>query len=610
MSRKSLTALLLALCMVLSACPVFAANTAKEPLVFSDVPETHWAHKFVSEMTAMGLFSGTSTPVNGVGTFSPDKTMSRAEFLTVTVNQLYGSDFAKMQPASPWYKNTYDLAVSKGLITASEFTLNDMQYGMSRQEMAMIVVRAMDVMGNTSTKKLMSQSRIPDYDYIREYYKVYVQKCYANGCIGGTDSKGTFNPWGVLTRAQASVVLYHLIVPESRGHYDESMLVDVPAYAYLTDCRLVINGAVYPGLVKIKDEYYMPLPTIEEYINRRTDAFSINVSEDNTGLEINVYPIKTYGYDGLYAVWNVADKAVGKCLGLAQPIDGKVTMYEEMTRFETDAYTLGGGYPMVNVKAFGPGSFVGKDYVTKGYMVDIYGESYANKKPVTDNSSAIAATLIKGTDKETVTAIHDYIINQITYGYAEHDDGTDLENNVTLKEKRGVCEDYTRLFHSMCNVAGIPCVDVIGATNGEGHAWNEVYIDGKWQYVDCTWDDPIGGKPRKSYLLVNAETLAIDHFWYEGVYHTQMYKPDDYPALPEFDPAWCSLDPMKVNSREMFRKVLAAQIYMGKESFSIKCPSGCFSSLDFLAYYELMPWAIKWSYNSKTGCYDYKLGFF
>lgn len=69
----------------------------------------------------------------------------------------------------------------------------------------------------------------------------------------------------------------------------------------------------------------------------------------------------------------------------------------------------------------------------------------------------------------------------------------------------------------MCIRVGIPCEVVIGEdkASGIGHAWNAVYIDGQWLYVDCTWDDPISKKPQllHDYLLVGPEKMAKDHVW-------------------------------------------------------------------------------------------------
>ena len=52
-------------------------------LIFTDVPSSHWAYKPIMNMVNKGIIAGTTTPVNGVGTFSPDSPMTRAQFITV-----------------------------------------------------------------------------------------------------------------------------------------------------------------------------------------------------------------------------------------------------------------------------------------------------------------------------------------------------------------------------------------------------------------------------------------------------------------------------------------------------------------------------------------------
>jgi len=79
-AMKKLTGLFLSLVLTLSLSTVaFAAD-----LSFSDVPSSDWAYPTIMRATELGLFKGTSTvDANGVGTFSPDNTMTRAEFITV-----------------------------------------------------------------------------------------------------------------------------------------------------------------------------------------------------------------------------------------------------------------------------------------------------------------------------------------------------------------------------------------------------------------------------------------------------------------------------------------------------------------------------------------------
>ena len=58
-------------------------------------------------------------------------------------------------------------------------------------------------------------------------------------------------------------------------------------------------------------------------------------------------------------------------------------------------------------------------------------------------------------------------------------------------DRRAVCDGISKAFALMCNIEGIPCVQVSGKmtdTNG-GHAWNKVKIDGEWYVVDATHGD-------------------------------------------------------------------------------------------------------------------------
>lgn len=121
---------------ILFTVPVFAAGSAAS---FSDIPSDYWAYGAVMEMTKQGLFEGTTTPVNGVGTFSPEVTMSCADFVTVVDRALYSTEFSAMAASDPWWKNSYDLAVSKGILKSGEL---DMSKPMSRQEMALVLSRA------------------------------------------------------------------------------------------------------------------------------------------------------------------------------------------------------------------------------------------------------------------------------------------------------------------------------------------------------------------------------------------------------------------------------------------------------------------------------------
>ncbi|MBL7884471.1 MAG: hypothetical protein JNL69_10415 [Bacteroidia bacterium] len=64
-----------------------------------------------------------------------------------------------------------------------------------------------------------------------------------------------------------------------------------------------------------------------------------------------------------------------------------------------------------------------------------------------------------------------------------------------LRKNKGVCEGYATLFYELCKYNNITCEVVLGKVKKErngkiryaGHAWNKVYFNEQWFYIDATW---------------------------------------------------------------------------------------------------------------------------
>ena len=114
-------------------------------------------------------------------------------------------------------------------------------------------------------------------------------------------------------------------------------------------------------------------------------------------------------------------------------------------------------------------------------------------------------------DKEWV--IHNWIVEHVRYD-------TSLKRYTPYDAFQGsaVCQGIAALTYRMMSFAGIPVRFVDGTAGGGSHLWNEVKIGGHWYQLDVTWDDPIGGGNRPSYLyynLTNAQ-MAATHSWDES----------------------------------------------------------------------------------------------
>ncbi len=121
---------------------------------------------------------------------------------------------------------------------------------------------------------------------------------------------------------------------------------------------------------------------------------------------------------------------------------------------------------------------------------------------------SIATQLTDGieSDYDKVLALHDWIC---TYMYYDIDslsaeDAPPYYATEIIQTRKAVCLGFATLMASLCRSIDIPCNVVSGYALGVGedtkwtdetviteeqnHAWNEVYVDGRWIIVDTTWD--------------------------------------------------------------------------------------------------------------------------
>ena len=118
-------------------------------------------------------------------------------------------------------------------------------------------------------------------------------------------------------------------------------------------------------------------------------------------------------------------------------------------------------------------------------------------------------------DVDKVMAVHDYLIDHIEYAYSH----IVRRAYGALIEGKAVCQGYAQSFQKILSNLNIEGHTVIGWNISEKpvlHEWNRVKLDGKWYYIDLTWDDtPWVSHRNYKHFLINTPMLGKDHQkWY------------------------------------------------------------------------------------------------
>ncbi len=202
---------------------------ATKNLQFSDVNPKNWFYESVTEMTKRGYFSGKGDIVNGIGTFAPNDTMTKAEFITVASRIAFGNTTTS-DGTSEWWRPYYNSLIGAEIIYDVNFPINTINDVITREEAAYISVGITRHLGERYDVNLSAAYKsIPDKKAVK--FIENVTMAYAKGIITGIDENGTFNPSGTLTRAEGSTILLRTIAPTYRIKTDYEA---PPYYTYTT----------------------------------------------------------------------------------------------------------------------------------------------------------------------------------------------------------------------------------------------------------------------------------------------------------------------------------------------------------------------------------------
>lgn len=175
----------------------------KKQSYFNDIV-SHWAENAINKLAAAGIINGYED-----NTFRPDNSITRAEFVTMTVNALnikvdneYNGTFGDVYSDS-WFAEQVQCRLDRGFISQDEnFRPND---NIKRSEAMKILIGAY-LTNHDKINVIISCDSFADSAEIQEWSRNYIDQGLSMGIVNGYED-ATFKPNKNLTRAEAATML-------------------------------------------------------------------------------------------------------------------------------------------------------------------------------------------------------------------------------------------------------------------------------------------------------------------------------------------------------------------------------------------------------------------
>ncbi|OKP92164.1 bifunctional 2',3'-cyclic-nucleotide 2'-phosphodiesterase/3'-nucleotidase [Paenibacillus sp. P32E] len=185
------------------------APTATPTPNFKDLGKVAWAQEAISSLASKGIVKG----LDG-SNFAPNKTVTRAEFITMLVRALNlstsgaNASFNDVKQGV-WYTDAITAAVNAGIVKGSGNGKFEPGREVTREEMAMMIAAALkDQLKPMDTKSALANFN--DKSKIASYAQDAVAQLTQLGIVNGVDGE-KFAPKSDATRAQAAVIIYRML---------------------------------------------------------------------------------------------------------------------------------------------------------------------------------------------------------------------------------------------------------------------------------------------------------------------------------------------------------------------------------------------------------------
>lgn len=180
---------------VFSAKPIFA-------LTFSDLNASHWAYEQIMMLAEEDIINGYEN-----GTYKPEKSVTRGEFLKLIMTALYGGNdyFEKNNFNFGHWATTYAIEAARAGYLMDGTTISGLDNEISRLEMVHILAKVC-IKNRIEKEQVEATIEFTDIISLDQNSKMYIGFVTENGLINGYP-EGVFKPNKTMTRAEVATVM-------------------------------------------------------------------------------------------------------------------------------------------------------------------------------------------------------------------------------------------------------------------------------------------------------------------------------------------------------------------------------------------------------------------
>ncbi|MCM3260619.1 S-layer homology domain-containing protein [Paenibacillus lautus] len=178
---------------------------------FGDI-QGHWAQSDIERMANKLIVNGSAD-----GTFDPNRTVTRAEFVAMLVRTLGLAEkpqlasYSDVGPNEVWYAGAIGAASAAGLIEGYADGSFRPDAVVTREQVAVMLGRAIRYAGELPSQDASALERFSDHAQVSEWAKRSAADLLAAGMIEGV-GKAAFAPQAFATRAQSTVLLNRMLL--------------------------------------------------------------------------------------------------------------------------------------------------------------------------------------------------------------------------------------------------------------------------------------------------------------------------------------------------------------------------------------------------------------